>query len=175
MITAPQTPSMADIPREGAGGSQRVVFLDFDGVIRIGRYEKEGYKSHFCRDTMLALANIISLCRAKVVVTSDWRMSTNKGEITKWLPSCLSNRLHSDWATPVCGHRWNEVDRWLSWHPEVDSYVILEDFAPHFDGCPDAMMSRLVLCDSKIGVASPQLRRLGKLLTYNSLNCAEII
>lgn len=142
-----------------------VVFLDFDGVIRTGGYQAEGFKAEFRKDIMLALSAVVNRTGAQVVVTSDWRNALKKAEIDASLSPHLSGFLHKDWMTPICGHRWNEVQRWLEGHPEVSNYVILEDFAPHFEEAPSAMKSRVILCNGQTGLMNHQLLEVERLLT----------
>ena len=141
-----------------------VVFLDFDGVIRLGRYEACGFKSHFCPDKIDGLAVALKRSCASVVITSDWRNASNQDEIRGFLGGELSMMMHTDWATPICGHRWNEVQRWLTRHPEVVRYAILDDFEPHFSGCPPEMRQRLVVCDSDQGVTGSRLMEVERVL-----------
>lgn len=129
-----------------------VIFLDFDGVIRVqikdGAWAMDS--CDFCPTRMQALAKICETTGAKIVVSSDWRNLENRPEIEKLIGK-LAMYLHDDWATPICGHRWNECARWLGRHPEVTGYAILEDFEQHFEGCPPSMRLRLILCNNRHG------------------------
>ena len=64
----------------------------------------------------------------QVVISSDHRNFGPASLIQSDLHPRLFIRLHEDRATPICGHRWNEVQAWLVRHPEVSHYAILEDF-----------------------------------------------
>lgn len=137
--------------------SERVIFLDFDGVIRVAP-EYAVFTGPdpaiFCPDRIERVRQCCRLLDARIVVSSDWRLfggsRDNKPEIMEHL-GVLATWLHDDWATPVCGHRWNEVTRWLSDHPEVTEYAVLEDFQPHFDGAPAEMLARVVWCNNRHG------------------------
>jgi hypothetical protein len=102
---------------------------------------------------------------AAIVVSSDWRNLENHEEIKGHLSPYLADHLHPDWATPIIGHRWNEVERWLARHPEVERYVILEDFAPHFDGCGKDMKARLILCTNRYGLVPELVPRITEILS----------
>lgn len=134
----------------------KIIFLDFDGVIRVAAagVGLTADPAEFCHGRMRLLAAACMQTGARIVVSSDWRNLDNRSQIENHLSPWLASYLHEDWATPICGHRWNEVERWLSHHPEVTGYAILEDFAPHFEGCPAAMKARLVLCNNRHGLVT---------------------
>lgn len=147
-----------------------VVFLDFDGVIRVA--VEGGWvtadAAEFCQIRMKALREVAQLTGVRYVVSSDWRNMGNRDEIEGHLSPYLSDMLHEDWATPITGHRWNEVQVWLARHPEVTEYVILDDFAQHFDGAPDAMLSRLLLCTNRYGLTPEITSRLISAFPHNA-------
>jgi hypothetical protein len=146
-----------------------VIFLDFDGVIRVA--VQGGWitadQAEFCQSRMKLLAAICANTGAAIVVSSDWRYLENHQEIKRHLSPYLAALLHPDWATPITGHRWNEVEHWLARHPEVKRYAILEDFAPHFDGCGEAMQSRLILCTNRHGLVPELVPRITAILSRN--------
>jgi hypothetical protein len=109
---------------------------------------------------MKTLREVAQITGCRYVVSSDWRNMGNRKEIEGHLSPYLSDMLHDDWATPITGHRWNEIQAWLARHPEVDDYAILDDFAQHFDGAPSAMLSRLLLCTNRYGLTPPITARL---------------
>lgn len=146
-----------------------VIFLDFDGVIRVA--VDGGWiaadQAEFCQGRMKMLGEVCRETAAKIVVSSDWRNLENLDEIRALLAPYLARYLHEDWATPICGHRWNEVARWLRDHDEVARYAILEDFAPHFDGCSQEMHARLVLCTNRYGLVPELAGRVIQLLSMD--------
>lgn len=145
-----------------------VIFLDFDGVIRVA--VEGGWvaadQAKFCQSRMKMLAEICRTTGARIVVSSDWRHLENLDEIREILAPYLVRHLHEDWATPICGHRWNEVARWLHRHPDITRYVILEDFAPHFDGCPPEMQARIILCTNRYGLVPELAVRVTQILSH---------
>jgi hypothetical protein len=65
--------------------------------------------------------------------------------------------------TPICGHRWQEIERWLDKHPETKRYAILDDVARLYEGSSAALRSHLVLCNNRHGLVPalfPKLREL---------------
>ncbi len=139
-----------------------VLFLDFDGVIRVQLDDSE--EIGFCHERMRQLSILVQRAGAKVVVSSDWRNMEERGAIAALLKPYLCEHLHEDWMTPVCGHRWNEIERWLGRHPEVKNYVVLDDFPRHFDGCSAAMRERLVLCNNRHGLVPKLYPRILEIL-----------
>lgn len=132
----------------------KVLFLDFDGVLNSHqsvnfwhnkrdqeKWEKEMYSSwqgtlreylahEFCP---IAMSNMEELCRRvpdlKIVISSTWRMGeTIEGlqNILAPIPLVASKIIG---MTPI--HRDNfrgkEIETWLSKHPEVTHYVIVDD------------------------------------------------
>ena len=167
MITTPQLRQQSESPL--GSDSCCVIFLDFDGVIRVA--VEGGWigadQAEFCQSRMKILASICANTGAAIVVSSDWRNLENHEEIKGHLSPYLADHLHPDWATPIIGHRWNEVERWLARHPEVERYVILEDFAPHFDGCGKDMKERLILCTNRYGLVPELVPRITEILSHN--------
>lgn len=115
---------------------ERIIFLDIDGVACTLR-------SHFAIGTgslmqaldPLVIGFLMRLCEATpdtyIVVSSTWRLLGGE-------PDCLDKLyaagvrpefVHEDWMTPnLPGHtRGEEVDDWLSAHPHVKEYVIIDD------------------------------------------------
>jgi hypothetical protein len=143
-----------------------VIFLDFDGVIRVA--VEGGWiaadQADFCQARMKMLGEVCQATGSKIVVSSDWRHLEPLDKIKAHLSPYLASYLHEDWKTPTCGHRWNEVVQWLRDHDEVKQYAILEDFAPHFEGCDPDMHSRLVLCTNRYGLVPELIGRVTQLL-----------
>lgn len=133
----------------------KIIFLDFDGVIRIPIDHGSVLgpdAADFCQVAMCRLRWVCGVTGARIVVSSDWRNVDNRPDIEQHLSPHLAELLHEDWATPICGKRWNEVQRWLLAHPEVTDYAILEDWPQHFEGCPAGMRDRLHLCNNRHGL-----------------------
>lgn len=143
-----------------------ILFLDFDGVIRVS--SNQGWVTskdiQFSQERMDMIADILEKVDAKVVVSSDWRDQGNKEEIKSLLSPRLSNLLHEDWMTPIKGKRWIEILQWLKEHPEIKTYAILDDFISHFNGCPDDMGKRIILCSNRYGFVTSMNERLANTL-----------
>lgn len=119
----------------------RVIFLDFDGVImtlRLALATGQGWVDP--PPDPLATMFLRRICEigVKIVVTSTWR----KHELGGW--GCAKNKLkegnlleflHEDWRTIQVpwgtdgsrDTRPREITEWLSRHPEVTDYRIIDD------------------------------------------------
>ncbi len=138
-----------------------MIFLDFDGVIRLCRgTDRHPDSGEFSPGRMAALGELCRQYGWMVVISSDWRNAENEAEIRGHLAPHLDSYLHDDWATPIIGARSAEVERWLENHPEVERYAILEDCSFHFKHATPAMQNHICWCDSNKGITRSVLREL---------------
>lgn len=127
----------------------RIVFLDFDGVVRLRGEDRE---STFRAGPMQLLAGCCVASDARIVVTSDYGRKLGLERVRAELAAgLLSERLHEDWCTDRLGVRWQEILRWLCRHPEVESFAIVDDMAALYDTAPQDIRARLVLCSNRFG------------------------
>ncbi len=148
-----------------------VIFLDFDGVIRLSPAVTRGlpeipfkYIDEFCSERIRLLVVVAKQSGSKIVISSDWRRDYGKEQIKVFLGE-LAEYLHEDWAT-VCssGSRWEEISTWLDKHTEVGNYAILDDMDSHFKGCPYFMRERLVLCNNRYGMVPKTFSKLWRIV-----------
>lgn len=103
----------------------KVIFLDVDGVmtsVRTGWHNWDIYAVSF-------LKWACEMSGTKIVISSTWRYNRNRD----FFEAIFPNLIHDDWKTPndlsnfdiKC--RGDEIKIWLDRHPEVDTYVILDD------------------------------------------------
>lgn len=124
----------------------RVIFLDFDGVVvclpQEWDYTLDGKRVHALnRDAVARLNRVVEATGAVVVVSSSWRhhqalerlsgylrRAGFVGEVIDITPdlATLGGRLGLVYEA---GERGHEVAVWLAEHPEVESYVVLDDDA----------------------------------------------
>lgn len=142
----------------------KVVFLDFDGVVRIIPSLEDDERliipaPEFDRNKLQMLAEWCRETGAVIVVSSDLRKidtyegTSNQDEVFEWLSAGISSDLiHDDWATPIAGPRWKEIMRWLSHHPEVIDFVIIDDFRKHFEDAPPMISDRIVYTNNRFGL-----------------------
>lgn len=163
--------------------NKRVIFLDFDGVIRLiptrdPAIHGEGVSILPAEMVPHKMAYVAKACvdlDADIVVTSDWRKenaltkTNNLDEVKAMLePHIPWYFLHTDWCTPVWSFRYREVELWLEQHPEVTDYVILEDMPVHFEDASEAMKQKIVWCSHREGLQEHMLVQL-----YNTLDPAD--
>lgn len=141
----------------------KILFLDFDGVVRVPLDEALTVGSvDFCPERLRWVAELCQRLGARVVVTSDWRLWTDRPGVEELIGEHLAEHLHADWRTEIEGHppRHVEVARWLECHRgEVSGFVVLEDVAQHFEGASDGMVERLVMTDPRHGLRPRDVMR----------------
>lgn len=123
----------------------KVVFLDVDGVlmhagtIERGKLSREPRDSSFYHAVLIDLVCVGRLMRvvretgAKLVLASAWRKYDHQstGLHRAFLTWGLSGRAVRDLfedSTPVMNDdRSKEIEAWIKAHPEVTSYVVIDD------------------------------------------------
>ena len=111
----------------------RVLFLDIDGVVLSGQELWRTRNNRYLPPEKIALVKeICDRAGAVVVVSSTWRYSDDTASQLRH----AGLTLHGDWRTPtalmkgallIADRRGKEIQDWLDEHPEVSSYVILDD------------------------------------------------
>jgi hypothetical protein len=144
----------------------KVIFLDFDGVLNNDSPEMEHslelWAVSWLEPAMVArLATLVDRTAAKVVVTSSWRQRRSKEELDGILAGCGFSEGILD-VTPKLPRspegerlaREREIMAWLEVHPEVLSFVILDD-KDEFQ----MLASSLVHVDSTAGLSDADVTR----------------
>lgn len=115
--------------------AQRVLFLDYDGVVNTPLWNDKGTK---CRYNFPAdgkvnnfqavqwVSEFCQKCHYGIVVTSTWRMNKN------WRECLINGGLRSDIEILGCTdtygeNRGKEIIRYLTEHPEIKYYIIVDD------------------------------------------------
>lgn len=142
-----------------------VLFLDFDGVVRINMEGGwvSGDSAYFAPEKLKLIADIIEPLKTRIVISSDWR-DFGLSHCRKQLGSRLARLIHPDWAITRDAIRWLEIDLWLDAHPEVERFCILDDRADLFLGAPPKISDNLVLCSNRHGVVHEMAGRINMLL-----------
>jgi hypothetical protein len=144
----------------------KVIFLDFDGVLNNDSPEMEHslelWAVSWLEPALVGrLATLVERTGAKVVVTSSWRQRRSKKELHDILAGCGFSEGIFD-VTPRLPRgaegerlaREREIMAWLELHPEVLSFVILDD-KDEFQ----MLAPNLVHIDGKAGLSDADVTR----------------
>jgi len=111
----------------------KVIFLDFDGVIltlRTCAAHGRGWSSAAPDPVLSQVLRRVCGTGVRIVVSSAWRdMTTCRPKLAE---ADLEQFLHQDWRTgeinlEAARSRPAEIAEWLSRHPEVTDFRILDD------------------------------------------------
>ena len=91
-----------------------IIFLDFDGVIRI--YDPKKKESTFKKESLQWILQLCKKTNSKIVISSDWREDLDKEAVIFPLSEELKAYLHKDWCIPIKGQRPEEIQAWLQNH-----------------------------------------------------------
>jgi len=120
----------------------RIIFLDIDGVLASFDYlriishlkEKNPDKYGYAFDLRCVknLQWILNECPdVKIVISSSWKFMKLHNLLDMWkireLPGEIIDVTPDLLHTPIETSRGMEIDEWLSKHPEVERYVIIDD------------------------------------------------
>ena len=141
----------------------KTIFLDIDGVCNCSTTTKrlQSASEFTFVDTrkVLRLRDIVERTGAKLVLSSTWRFGADpkafylEREALRELVAEFRRLRCPLWfdVTPYLprAKRWQEINAWLILHPEVEDYIILDDWGED-EFRP--MMDRLVKCDARFGL-----------------------
>lgn len=121
----------------------KVIFLDIDGVLITANNShnslhdeprSSGEPNGFNRDAVDNLNSVIEKTDAKIVISSSLRFSNSARQLVSILQYGGVNNPPVIDVTPVIpdmrtkrSHRGNEILAWLSRHPDVEDYVVIDD------------------------------------------------
>lgn len=118
----------------------KAIFLDIDGVLNDANFLKPQHQGGIHTDgwkwlemidpTKVALLNqIIEATDAKVVISSSWRLANTIEQLEQYLDH--HGFIGEIYGTTPCRlsnhYRGNEIKWYLQNHPEVSTFVILDD------------------------------------------------
>lgn len=133
----------------------KVVFTDIDGVYNTPALRAVA-KWAIEVDLVTAVAKTALKHDAKVVISSSWRVNMEESAKLLGFP------LHDDWKTGdrEDRNRGLEIGEWLSRHPEVEKYAIIDD---HNDFL-QAQQGVMVWTCTEQGITEKLLEKLDQLL-----------
>jgi hypothetical protein len=121
--------------------TQRVVFLDIDGVLApIRRWDRYGDIEPACIEV---LNEIVASARADVVVSSTWRHGKAVADLQAMLEAeGFTGRVVDKTPTVAAGaRRGEEIAAWLAEHA-VCAYVIIDDHSDMGDLRPQLVLTQ---------------------------------
>ena len=141
-----------------------ILFLDFDGVLHPVGGVQSGER--FSRLPMLeALLRETAFRDVHIVISSTWREAFPMARLAEAFAADLRPRILG--GTPVLDDydgdhaRYAEIRAWLDAHPDVISWVALDDGIGAF---PTHQRKNAVFTDPQIGLNEESLARLRKML-----------
>ena len=155
----------------------KIVFLDFDGVMNSEQWFWRGGApggEQFDPESVVALNEITVRTGARIVVSSSWRHFHDDAALREILGRNGVSGLmigstprlgRNEVGPPDCdfgerpAERGDEIEAWLDEHPEVSSFVILDD-----DSDMRGLLPRLVQTEWKVGLTLADARRAIELL-----------
>ena len=103
----------------------KVVFLDIDGVLNDAVTTEDLMDDLLKKDHLDCLKMIIDATGAKIVLSSTWRLfSGARNDVKNALRTVGLEFIDK---TKELRDRASEVQEWLSRHPDVEQFVILDD------------------------------------------------
>jgi hypothetical protein len=154
--------------------TMKVLFLDIDGVMNNRSCVMMGNPCPIDDGAVQLLKSLLEKTGASVVLASSWRMTNdpeNDDHVLKlWSRGILDtvppdwrtrwdcepqSRMIGDWAK-----RGDEIAEWLSRHPEVTEYAIVDDDS---DMLPE-QTSRFVQTSYDVGLTQDHCDRLERIL-----------
>lgn len=143
----------------GSDPTDRFVFLDLDGTVKVPREIEGGWSNHsvWHPQRLQLLRSLVTTVGAKVVITSDLRENGYEWIVKNLHPYITKDMLAWEWATPKLSgmvDRHEEVWEWMSDHSirfQHLRFAIIEDTRSHFEHAPRWMKDRVVWCNNRHG------------------------
>ena len=159
----------------------KTLFVDVDGVLNCSKTVKrlDAGPEFLFVDTrkVLRLRDIVERTGAQLVLSSTWRFGADPKAF--YLEKIAYCELLEEFRRVRCpiwtditpwlprAKRWQEINAWLLLHPEVDNFVILDDWGED-EFRP--MMDRLVQCDPRHGLNKERAELAISLLNKENIN-----
>jgi hypothetical protein len=125
----------------------RVVFIDIDGVLNCANEADTVRGLVRPRQDLIALLDdLTDRTGAKIVLASTWRCDPKAVEVARLTGLKFIDTLDDQGS----GERGEFIRKWLSKHPEVQRYVVIDDHASEHAGLP------LFQCETDVGL-TPEL------------------
>ena len=147
--------------------SDKIIFLDFDGVLAIDNpglsdaHERDKYGTIFSHHCVDCLRQIIDDTSARIVITSSWTNYLSLRKIKRmWryrnLPGMVVDTIRNDGMD-----RSIKIDNWLIRY-NITNYVIIDDMdSRQFD---EHLQGRLITVNTRFGLSLIEVNEVCKLL-----------
>lgn len=143
----------------------KILFLDVDGVLnRQSLLTADAATFVLCPKACARLKVLIKKTGAKVVLSSSWRLS--EPHVAFLREHGVMDEVHEDWCTKEFSGkcmRGFEIDEWLSRHPEVKRYAIVDDY----DGILPKQRRYFIRTSFVLGLQDRHVTRLVAILGEN--------
>ena len=131
----------------------KVIFLDMDGVLNSDAYfdkiknqDIEGIESDVDVKTVRLLKKCVDETGANVVVTASARYRRIGSGLMELL---AQNGIHADRTPLIRNERGIEIKKYLSEHPEIEDFVILDDEV--YESYDEALLKKLIKISDQNG------------------------
>lgn len=129
----------------------KIIFLDIDGVLNDFKTIFATGKDFPTRDHLDCLKQIVDATGAEIVLSSSWRFyKSDLNDVKNALRNVNLKLLDKTKELPK--GRDAEIREWLSRHPEVENYVILDDHNDEVIKFSTELEKHLVLTASYTGL-----------------------
>lgn len=114
----------------------KALFLDFDGVLNSAKYLLDYGDCGMAIDPtrMVLLRRIVDATGARIVLSTSWREHWSKNLAECDSTGVLINEIFGKYGLQIWDktpelhtRREHEIKSWLDKHPEVKSFVVLDD------------------------------------------------
>lgn len=128
----------------------RIIFTDFDGVLHATSGPAASMRQFVWLPQLLQLLE--GHGDVRLVIHASARQSSPGSFLVQRLGAAASICLG---VTDPKLARWPSIAHWLSSHPEVRRFCILDDMPSEF---PKPAPAELIVCDGRTGVSSPEIQ-----------------
>ena len=121
---------------------RKIIFLDVDGVLNSEEFSRWLFDNHekkyrgyelLDQRAILCLQDIVFVTGAEIVLSSSWRLSSKCSEQLRQQLLPYGLQFIDKTVSLPYEDRGEEIKEWLSRHPDVSHYVILDDDSDMFD------------------------------------------
>ena len=114
---------------------RKVIFLDIDGVLNSVIYDRERGEDdgNIDRSRLPLLKRIIDETGAEVVLSTSWRRHWDRSPEKRDELGDELDKIFGEFGitisgkTPLLGERAHEISAWLTEHPEVCAFAVIDD------------------------------------------------